>query len=141
MYKVSELLGKPLIDTFDAKIVGTVSNIYFDEGLVDALFLCVTDEEMNQSFLSVGDVKSLHGEAVTVQRFYAVNPPPCTKNPINLPAYDQSGKSLGKIRDLVLQDRRVQKIVCEKGCFERSDLLSHSPSLLIFRREKEANQT
>ena len=133
MCKVSELLGKPLIDTFDAKIVGTVSNIYFDQELTEARFLRVTDEEMNESFVPFSDVKNLHGEAVTVDHFFAVTPPPCAKNPINTPAYDKNGNFLGKIRDIILQENLLQRIVCEKNSYDRNALYSYSNSLLILK--------
>ncbi len=107
MYKVSDLLGKPLLSIGDAKIVGTISNMLFDEKLQKATFITLFDADDEIIYLPVNKLLNVDGDVAvtfcaseTVSEAYGF----C---PVNRAAFSENGKSLGTIKDVIMDGTKV----------------------------------
>lgn len=138
MTKISDLLGKPLISLADAMNVGYISNVFFDKKLTRAKAAEITsdeDERPEYTYLRFSSLRC-DGDAAVIK---ALSPSalaggqaesfPC---PINCKGFNQSGKDLGYIRDVILERTRVTGIVCDKATFTPRELLSVSSNMCIF---------
>lgn len=138
MIKVSEFLGKRLISLADAKTVGCVCNVWFDSRLRYAKTIEVLsdeDEFPERTFIELRNVTCGNDAAVIKHSVYAntYNLASATiTGIINKNCYNQSGTYLGKVTDVILNNRNVEKIVCENGEFTPKQLLSISRDIIIF---------
>lgn len=139
MIRVSELLSKRLIALSTAEIIGTVSNIIFDEKLTKGLILKIYNDDGDDVSISYADlkkVKSFEEDACTVKDKSAImyewnSSIPPFNNPINCECYNQDGKVLGIVKDLILEENKVQSIIVGNTEFKPGELLSYSDQLLI----------
>lgn len=136
--KVSEILGKALISIADAKTVGVVSNVWFDDKLLRAKTVEILSDEDNfpeRSFVRFNAL-DIGGDAAVVRSLSQVEnknlstAPNCC--PINNACYDRLGTELGKVRDIVLEGDAVTQIYCEKATLTPSRLISLSDELCVF---------
>ncbi len=138
MIKVSELTGKPVISLAEAKNLGYISGIWFDGKLTSAKtaeILSDSDDAPERRYvalksLAVGDdaavVRSAHlAKESNMQTATAA----C---PINSQCYNQDGKSLGYVCDVILSGDKVAEIICEKAGFAPSKLLAIGNALCVF---------
>ncbi len=135
MTKISDLLGKPLLSLADAKVVGYVSNVRFDQKLTRARIAeitCDDDDFPERSYVRFSDLRC-DGDAAVIKSLsvFVTDNGATVACPINLPCYNQSGKDLGHIRDVVLEKSTVVQIVCDKANFVPKELLSLSERLCI----------
>lgn len=138
MIKISDLLGKPLISLFDAKAVGFISNVWFDSKLVAAKTAEITSDDDEFPERSYTQIRYMEcdGDAAVIKSLAGVtslNSSVATvSSPINRRAFNQNGKDLGTVRDVILENNRTQKIICEKAEFTPKELLSLGDNLCIF---------
>lgn len=139
MIKVSELLSKQLICLDTATIAGTISNILFDEHLTKGKLLEILSEDDDTpeiKYVEIRRVSSLSEDAGVVKTADCIRPewnsPAGSPNPINCLGFNQDGKALGRVRDILLDGTAVVKIILEQAEFTPKELLSYSDSLLIF---------
>ncbi len=131
MYKVSELLGKPLISVSDAEITGTVSNIFFDDKLRQGLFVSVTDEDFNTRLIPLKSIVNSSHDAAVVRELKEYEPGEYLKGPINLFAFNQDGKELGVVRDVIMEGTETVELITDTGSYPTRSLLSRSDTLVI----------
>ena len=138
MVKVSDLLGKPLISLADAKSVGYLSNLWFDDKLLRVKTAEITndyDEYPERTYAPFrfmrcdGDAAVIKSLSCVTEKKAASSPVPC---PINRECFNQNGNSLGKVRDVVLEGNAVAQIFCEKATFTPKELLTLGNNLCIF---------
>ena len=138
MLKVSELLGKPLLSLSDAKCVGYIGAVWFDAKLTRAKTAEIfsdDDEYPERAFVQMRRMQC-EGDAAVIASVAAV----CPQNmpaavafcPINCACFNQSGKSLGKVRDVHLENDAVVGIVCERDTFTPKELLRMGDNMCIF---------
>ncbi len=138
MLKVSELLGKTLLSLSDAQNVGYVGAVWFDAKLTRAKTAEIfsdDDQRPESAYVEMrqmqcdGDAAVIRSQAAVLPQNLASAVSPC---PINCQSYNQSGKALGKVRDVLLEDNAVAGIVCESKTFTPAELLSLSRDMCIF---------
>lgn len=140
MIKVSELLSKQLICLSTASVAGTISNITFDPRLTRGKLLHLLNEDDTAPeirFVELKRVSALNEDACVVKTDDCIINEWAAKvtgaaNPMNCLGFNQDGKALGKVRDIVLDGVTVSKILLDDASFSPKDLLSYSDSLLIF---------
>lgn len=132
MYKVSDLLGKPIISLSEARLLGTISNIYFDEKMSKGTFLKLFTDEEEIRFLPLNKLINIENTAAVVKSSEGM-----TDNeggiasPINSFAFNQDGKSLGTVKDIVMDGVKVVSFMIDDGDMPASELVS-AGKLLIF---------
>lgn len=136
MYRVSELLSKPLITLSDAKYAGTVSNIFFDKALRRGSCLELLSEDDASPERTAIDFKyvKLGPDAAVVPHSVLLEPVKTgnlTSNPINCTAYNQDGKLLGRVSDVLLDGTSIASIEVDGKPYEIAMLIAHSDKLVI----------
>ncbi|MDR0426922.1 MAG: PRC-barrel domain-containing protein [Clostridiales bacterium] len=139
MNKVSDILSKPVISLYEAKNIGTVTNILFDKKLQNAKYLLVyldSEDDVTQKYLPFKDAGSLESDAVTVKNTSKIQsrwavPPGLSLNPINLPIYNHNGKELGRISDVRLEGAEVLAVVAGEREYTPGVILSKSDEIVI----------
>ena len=138
MIKISDFLGKPLISISDAKSVGYVSNVWFDGKLQYAKTAEITNDDDDYPERAYVELRYMQcdGDAAVIKTTAHISASnlvsattPC---PINRRSFNQSGKALGHVRDVTIEGRNVQQIICDKATFSPKELLSLSENLCIF---------
>lgn len=140
MIKLSELIGKPLLDIGKAALF-TVGNVYFDykKNTAALLELICGDDDCEYKYLNFGDVYKI-GEAVTVKNssaFSAVNKSTYGQSPIGKHAFSQDGKAFGIVKDVMLENASIQSYITEKGEFSYP-VISVSDRAVIFNDSGKA---
>lgn len=138
MYKISTVVSKQVVSLCGATVLGTVVDVLFHPSLKRAQSLLLMDcEENDEAYLvlPVQRVSALDGDAVVVKTLTA--PLAATKepsnNPVNLPCYNQDGKSLGVLVDVELDERfKTTAFVTNNHRYPADTLLSFSEKLAIF---------
>lgn len=132
MYKVSELLGKPLLSLCEAEFLGTIGNIYFDDKMTKGTYLMLFTEEDEIRYLPIIKLISIDNEAAVVKTSEGlIEQADGLKNPINSAAFNQDGKSLGIIKDIIMDGVKVVSFNIGDETVGASNLIS-AGSLLIF---------
>lgn len=141
--KVSDLLGKTLISLVDAKTVGVISNLWFDDKLLRVKTVEVLsdeDELPERSFVRFAYL-DIGGDAAVIKTLSQVESRNLstapTRCPINCDCYDRLGTSLGRVRDIVLEDDLVTQFYCEKATLTPSRLLSIGGDICVFNDSDE----
>ncbi|MBR2967809.1 MAG: hypothetical protein IKC35_03410 [Clostridia bacterium] len=108
MYKVSELLGKPLLSLSEARMLGTINNVYFDEKFCKATYVSIFTDEEDGLFFPIAKLLDVTGDAVVTLNSEGLVREICDLPcPINRYAFDQIGNSLGIIKDVIIQNAKV----------------------------------
>ncbi len=133
MYKVSELLGKPLLSLSEAKILGTVANILFDEKMLKGVWVVLYDNDDETRYLPLMKLVNFESDAVVVKNAdgLEIEPKIGLENPINSPVFNQDGKLLGGLRDIVMEGIKVTAFVLDDITVSSDKLLS-AGSVLVF---------
>lgn len=138
MIKVSELTGKPVISLAEAKNLGYISGIWFDGKLTSAKtaeILSDSDDAPERRYvalksLAVGDDAAVVRSAQLAKESNMQTATAAC--PINSQCYNQDGKSLGYVCDVILSGDKVTEIICEKAGFAPSKLLAIGNALCVF---------
>lgn len=107
MFKISEVVSKPVFSIYEGARVGTVSNFILDISKKKILGFCFVDEEMEFSvgFIASKDIFSL-SEALIVKNLGLTSPLSLDEQTImNQPAISVSGEDLGKISDIFFDEK------------------------------------
>ena len=132
MYKVSELLGKPLLSLSEAEFLGTIGNIYFDDKMTKGTFLMLYTLEEDVRFLPITKLINIDNDAAVVKNSEGITlEENGIVNPINSHAFNQDGKSLGIIKDVIMDGIKVVSFIIGEEAVTASNLIS-AGSLLIF---------
>jgi len=138
MYTISELIGKEAIILSDGTSAGTVANICFDTRLKTFKYvLLIFDEHEDRKIAPFRAISAFKDDAIVIKSSESVvdikeggdNLMFC---PINLPAFNQDGKALGTIRDVLMEDSRTKEFVTDLISIDAETLLTASDKLLIF---------
>jgi sporulation protein YlmC with PRC-barrel domain len=136
MYKLSELIGKQAITLLDANVQGTIVNAYFDKTLTKCRYVVLLEEDAdNRYYVELKNLSAFSGDAAVVRCIDDIKTQPLGNfvfAPINLPTFNQDGKSLGTVRDVNMEGAKVLSFVTEEGEIPVSTLLSHSEKMLVF---------
>ncbi|MCH5164236.1 MAG: PRC-barrel domain-containing protein [Clostridiales bacterium] len=132
MYKVSDLLGKPLLSLSEAQLLGTIGNIYFDDKMTKGTFIMLYTDEEELRFLPLNKLINIENDAAVVKNCEDLSEhAEGLKNPINSHAFNQDGKALGTIKDIVMDGTKVVSFTLENSSISSGNLVS-AGKLLIF---------
>lgn len=130
MYNVSDLLGKPLIDLASAGLIGTIANIYFDDKCQKGIFLKLFTEDEETIFFPLAKV-NINGDAAITVGGEPLETASGLKCPINSYAFNQDGKLLGKVTDVVMDGVKTQSVILNNTVIEANKLLSAGSVLIV----------
>lgn len=137
--KISEIIGSRVLALGDARICGTVCGALMNakrDRIKAFEVFTEDDDDCEKKYLDVRRVRAVSDGTLTIADadalvFAATDLLPC---PVNLPAYDEKGVSLGNITDMETDDKfAVLSFVTENGAFAKSEVLSSSDELYVFR--------
>ncbi len=132
MYKVSDLLGKPLLALSEAQILGTIANICFDDKMNKGTFVMFYTDEEEPRYLPLSKLLNFESDAAVVKCADGiVQSVDGLLNPINSYAFSQNGKSLGIVNDIVMDGTKVDSFIVDGRTLSSSDLIS-AGKLLVF---------
>ena len=142
MIKISDFLGKPVLALYDAQTIGTATDILFDSKLKKAKCIKVFQDEDDTLpetlYIPLRSVKDLLSDTLAIasrhhtQNAWALPVTATSTNPINSSCYNQDGKLLGIVRDILLTDGNVTAIIVDNKQYTPLTLLSQSSTALIF---------
>ena len=138
MIKVSELTGKPVISLAEAQNLGYISGSWFDGKLTSAKtaeILSDSDDAPERRYVALKSLAVGDDAAVVRSAYLAKESNMQTATaacPINSQCYNQDGKSLGYVCDVILSGDKVTEIICEKASFAPSKLLALGNALCVF---------
>ena len=134
MSKISDIISKQVVSLYEARLVGTIVNVNFDEKFSKLKSFIVVDEEGDRELeLSVKDVYSqkdsfvIKNEAKLKAVFFEAE----TNNPINKICITIAGEVLGKISDVELCGEEVKEILLESGVKVTPEQVVACESVLI----------
>ncbi len=139
MVKVSELISKRLIALSSAETAGTVENVIFDDKLTAGKLLKIYDDGGNDAetkYVELRRVKNTDSDAcVIADKSFAFTDAGTRKtkenNPINKICFNQDGKVLGTVRDVVLENSAVKSILTDGEEFTPDKIISYSDKLIV----------
>lgn len=139
MYKLSEIIGKSVIGTFEAKNVGTLMNALFDRGFSKLRwFEVLGDDETDaeRTYFEPPAVSAMDGDAIMLKncgkltgRFSLA--PVFVSAPVNAAVYSPTGKALGRVTDVTLDGFTVTAINVGDLAFSPDAVLSRSDDVMI----------
>lgn len=137
---LSEIISKPIISLNEGKIVGVVSNAIFSNFLTKVLHFEIIPEDENQKEILIDKdgIKHVGEDALILKQNYNFTAifEPYISNPINGLAYSTTGKLLGKIINVEIDNKyNVINILTNTHTLKIESLVSHSNSLYIFNLE------
>lgn len=137
---LSEIISKPIISLNEGKIVGVVSNAIFSNFLTKVLYFEILSEDENQkeNLLDKDGIKCIGEDALILKQNYnfTANFEPYISSPINGLAYSTTGKLLGKIINVEVDNKyNVINILTNAHTLKIDSLVSHSNDLYIFNLE------
>ncbi len=116
MIKLSELIGKPLLELSKAAVF-TVGNVFFDykKNAAVALEVICGEDDCEYKYLGFADIYKI-GDAVTIKNssvFRNERKNEYAPSPLNKLAYTQDGIVLGTIKDVVLDNEIVKSYLTD----------------------------
>ena len=137
--RISELIGSQVISLSGAKVCGVVCGVRLSENLarVKAAEIFMSDEDdCERKFVEMRRIRSVGADTVMImnENSLAAALPDLPRSPINLPAYSESGEPLGRITDMIVDDKFAIVSLCTaEGVFPAGSILSRSDELVVFR--------
>ena len=138
MYKVTDIISKPVINLYNGACEGTVKNICFDPSLKKAQSLILfNDSEDEEVLLDITKVFSLGESAITIKNNNGITPLIFAQkvkynNPINNTVYNLEGDCLGKVSDLTLnQNFKIEEIIVSNNTYSSKSVVSYNHDNLI----------
>ncbi len=150
MYKLSEVLSKPILSLFNGRVEGTIKTAIFDKKLQKIKYLLGFNEnEQNDEYIiPVSSIFTIGENALVVKNSSCLEPlsnfePQITfNNPINLYAFTTKGNGLGNVTDVFFDEKFVvEKIALSNNqIIDITNLASFSESALIVQdKDKKVN--
>ncbi len=147
MIKLSEILGKPIINLYESKIEGTAKNVCFDDSFKKLTQLIIFNESdlAGDKLIETSSIYKLGNDAILIKNSDCINLS-FTKsnykqnNPINKRAYSVDGKLLGNVLDVELNTKyQINAILLSSGkTLKPSDIInSGNKALIIHLAEKK----
>ena len=105
MYKLSDILSKPIVNLYNGNYEGTIKDISFDEKFKQAKWLILFDEEGEEFTLDINKIYVVGKNAITIKNsdglFQTTSINDNLKNnPINLSCCTIDGNLLGRLNDI-----------------------------------------
>ena len=145
MEKLSELLGKPVINIFEAQIEGYVKNILFDDKFQKALWLEIFDDEnQEEKLVDVKSIYSFNKDAIMLKNSeHIILANTIIQKQFSLvgyKVYSQTGKFIDKVSDVEFDNRLHVKNIFLKtqNILDKKLILSIGKNIIIQKENKTA---
>lgn len=138
MEKISDFISKKIISINSGNIIGYVLDVLFSDDIKNIEgFLVVDDESEEVLFLSNDNIKSRREECFVIQdeKYLEIYIASIFNNPIGKQVYDENGLNLGKVVDVVIDQKQTKKIVTTKCEFPFQYLLKAGKDCLIYGKK------
>lgn len=151
MIKLTEILSKPIISLSNCKTEGIVRDAVFDKNFKRLKFLILfdNDEHLDDKSLNINSIYSYGENAIVVKddedlSLVVSNMQTCDKsNVINCSCYTYLGKFLGKVTDILLDEKYyVKGLVVGQTTIEINDIINTGEDTVIVQdKEVKINVT
>lgn len=151
MIKLTEILSKPIISLSNCKTEGIVRDAVFDRNFKRLKFLILfdNDEHLDDKSLNINSIYSYGENAIVVKddedlSLVVSNMQTCDKsNVINCSCYTYLGKFLGKVTDILLDEKYyVKGLVVGQTTIEINDIINTGEDTVIVQdKEVKINVT
>lgn len=151
MIKLTEILSKPIISLSNCKTEGIVRDAVFDKNFKRLKFLILfdNDEHLDDKSLNINSIYSYGENAIVVKddedlSLVVSNMQTCDKsNVINCNCYTYLGKFLGKVVDILLDEKYyVKGLVVGQTTIEINDIINTGEDTVIVQdKEVKINVT
>lgn len=138
MYKVTEIISKPVINLYNGNSEGTVKNICFDKSLKKAASLILfSDNDEEEMIIPINKIYKIGTNAITIKNNEGLLPSLFAtnieyNNQINNSVYSLEGEYLGKVKDITLSSGyKVESIEIEDKSFSSASVISFNDTNLI----------
>lgn len=140
MIKLTEILSKPIISLSNCKTEGIVSDAVFDRNFKRLKFLILfdNDEHLDDKSLNINSIYSYGENAIIVKddedlSLVVSNMQTCDKsNVINCSCYTYLGTFLGKVTDILLDEKYyVKSLVVGQTTIEINDVINTGEDTVI----------
>lgn len=138
MYKVTEIISKPVINLYNGNNEGTVKNICFDKGLKKAVSLILfSDNDEEEIVLATSKIYNIGSSAITIKNSEGLLPALFASNieynnQINNNVYNLEGEYLGKVKDITIDKTyKVTEIEVEDKNYASTSVISYNENNLI----------
>lgn len=151
MIKLTEILSKPVISLSNCKTEGIVRDAVFDRNFKRLKFLILfdNDEHLDDKSLNINSIYSYGENAIIVKddedlSLVVSNMQTCDKsNVINCSCYTYLGKFLGKVTDILLDEKYyIKGLIVGQTTIEISDIINTGEDTVIVQdKEVKINVT
>lgn len=143
MEKLSKLLGKPVINIFDAQLEGYVKNILLDKKFQKAVWLEIFDDEsQEEKLVDARNIYSLNQDAIMLKNsehvFFSNTIIQKEINPIGYKVYTQNGSFVDKVLDIEFDEKlHVKNILLKtQNALDKKSVLSIGKNVIIQKTNK-----
>jgi len=140
MIKLTEILSKPIISINNCKNEGTVSSAVFDKNFkrLKSLILFDNEEQMDSRYLNINSIYSYGENAIIIKDDNDLSVFPISgqvedkSSIINCNCYTYLGKFLGKVTEIVMNDRfYIEKILVGNTEIDILDIIKTGVDTII----------
>ena len=143
MYKLSDILSKPVVNLYSGKYEGTVKNISFDEKFKQAKWLILFDEDDEEFALDINKIYMIGENAITIKnndgvfQLSTINDD-LKNNPINLSCCTIDGKMLGRLKNLELNKNfYIENFYIEEDVYAPNKIINIGKTLIIVNTDEK----
>ena len=144
MKTLSNLIGKPIISIYSGKIEGYVKNLLFDKKLTKLCLLQFFDDNtQEEKLLHAKSIYKIGQDAIILKNDADIilDTIDITNyvNPTNLDVYTIDGKQLGKVVDIVLNEKtKIENMVLQdKSKLLAVNILNVGENVIILKSEQK----
>lgn len=119
MLKVSEIISKEVVSIYEGEVLGTIKNVVLNSTLTRVLkFVFFNDDTDTDSCVLINNLFSLSENGIMVKNLSKIQfCPDENNNPINKKIFTISANDLGKITDILIDEKgNVLKFLTSKNC-------------------------
>ena len=138
MINLSDLLSKRLIILNEARVAGIIEDVVFNDTLTAARLVKIYDdggEDAETKYAEFKKLQNLNSDACTLadKSYLSMRGTEneLRNNPAGSEVFNQDGKLLGRVSDVILNDGKVQSLVVGETELEPNKILSHSKNLIV----------
>lgn len=145
MYKISEILSKPVISLYEGAVEGIIKNFTFDKKLKKITHFIVFDAEENaddqvitsNNIFAIGENALVIKNATCLEPLTNFEPQLKINNPINLQVYTTQGKCIGKVTDVIIEKNFAVKsfLISNDKEIDIKEIISLSKNAILVQDE------
>ena len=143
MYKLSDILSKPIVNLYNGNYEGTIKDISFDEKFKQAKWLILFDEEGEEFALDINKIYVVGKNAITIKNsdglFQTTSINDNLKNnPINLSCCTIDGNLLGRLNDIEFNKNfYIENFSIENNTYTPNKIINIGKTLIIVNNENK----